>query len=167
MRLNSSLMAGGPRDISVVAYFTDPSEFTGGDLEMVLAGSTATEAEMTSSNVSDVGSNGKRSNDEHIVRRRFCAGDTVAFPSKGLEHRVSPVTDGERRSLLLLCRRRCPETVPFIFTLPASDWAADATAVSASAGAEQHMLGAEQEEGEDEEEPLKPTPVALATGASG
>ena len=37
--------------------------------------------------------------------QRFGAGASVAFPSKTLEHRVTPVTRGERRSLLLLCRR--------------------------------------------------------------
>eukprot|EP00974_Lingulodinium_polyedra_P031787 3062115-Lingulodinium_polyedra.AAC.1 len=35
---------------------------------------------------------------EDIVRRRYPAGDAVAFPSKHLEHRVTPVTRGERRS---------------------------------------------------------------------
>lgn len=40
-----------------------------------------------------------------LVRLRTGAGSAVAFPSKTLEHRVTPVTRGERRSLLLLCRQ--------------------------------------------------------------
>ncbi len=41
----------------------------------------------------------------HLVRLRTGAGGAIAFPSKALEHRVTPVTRGERRSLLLLCRQ--------------------------------------------------------------
>lgn len=106
---------GGPRDISVVAYFTDSSDFAGGDLEMFVPtddGTTPTNAEQVE--------HPKSCNPEYIVRRRFSAGDAIAFPSKGLKHRVTAVTDGQRRSLLLLCRRRSQGTIPHIF--PPSDW---------------------------------------------
>ncbi len=67
-----------PRLVSVVAYFTDPATYQGGDLELKVA-------------------------PDQVVTRRYLPGAAVAFPSKVLEHRVTPVTRGERRSLLLLC----------------------------------------------------------------
>jgi hypothetical protein len=43
-----------------------------------------------------------------VVGRRFGIGAAVAFPSKITRHRVTQVTRGERRSLLLLCSARGP-----------------------------------------------------------
>mmetsp|Transcript_51990 Transcript_51990/g.97516 ORF Transcript_51990/g.97516 Transcript_51990/m.97516 type:complete len:236 (-) Transcript_51990:66-773(-) len=78
--------ASGPRDISVVAYFTDPSTYEGGDLQMLLPQ--------------------KEQDEKKLVTRRFSPGNAVAFSSKFLKHCVTPVTAGERRSLLLLCSDR-------------------------------------------------------------
>jgi hypothetical protein len=65
------------RLISVVAYLTPPEEFEGGELEM---------------KVGDV-----------VVSKRYGPCYAVAFPSKTLKHRVTPVTKGSRRSLVLIC----------------------------------------------------------------
>lgn len=114
----------GPRDISVVAYFTPPGEYEGGELQIKLdadAAAPAAAAPPQSAASSLAGADGEAAAvaapaaspqaagggaaAPRVVRRIFPAGATVAFPSKTLEHRVTPVTSGHRRSLLLLCRR--------------------------------------------------------------
>jgi hypothetical protein len=65
------------RLISIVAYLTEPDQFEGGTFEMKV--------------------------DDTVISRRYRAGYAVAFPSKQLEHRVTPVTKGTRRSLVLIC----------------------------------------------------------------
>lgn len=85
--------ARGPRDISLVAYFTEPEVYEGGTLQL----------DLSSVNRSDPQTPGDDESCESILERRFRPGDAVAFPSKTLRHRVTPVTAGERRSLLMLC----------------------------------------------------------------
>eukprot|EP01052_Picozoa_sp_SAG31_P060841 SAG31_NODE_19975_length_587_cov_0.870902_1_plen_84_part_10 len=72
------------RLISVVAYFTSPSEYEGGVLQV----KTPT---------SGVGT-------FEVQSKQYEPGCVIAFPSKTLEHGVKPVTRGERRSLLLIVR---------------------------------------------------------------
>eukprot|EP00927_Polykrikos_kofoidii_P068207 TRINITY_DN63576_c0_g1_i1.p1 TRINITY_DN63576_c0_g1~~TRINITY_DN63576_c0_g1_i1.p1 ORF type:complete len:238 (+),score=38.23 TRINITY_DN63576_c0_g1_i1:153-866(+) len=86
--------ASGPRDISVVAYFSEPQTYEGGSLELKVP----VAVELLESPEAETRT--------ELVERRFAPGDAVAFPSKLLEHRVTPVTSGERRSLLLLCSSR-------------------------------------------------------------
>ena len=69
------------RRVSVVAYLTDTALYEGGELQMKAAG------------------------DDHAgdtICRRYGPCSAVAFPSRSLEHGVTPVTRGERRSLLLI-----------------------------------------------------------------
>ena len=101
----------GPRDISVVAYFTDPSEYEGGELQLQCDASLA-RLPSASDRAFALAADQSPPEDARalpettqLLRLRFGAGASVAFPSKTLEHRVTPVTKGERRSLLLLCRR--------------------------------------------------------------
>jgi len=71
------------RKVSVVAYFTDPNEYEGGKLQIEIP-------------AADGEDNGR------IEMRTYGPGWVVAFPSKGLRHCVTPVTKGERRSVLLI-----------------------------------------------------------------
>eukprot|EP00941_MAST-03F_sp_MAST-3F-sp1_P003361 g3361.t1 len=67
------------RLISVVAYFSNPSDFVGGDLEIELSSG--------------------------IQKVSGCeCGAAIAFLSNKLRHRVTKVTEGQRRSCLLLTR---------------------------------------------------------------
>ena len=75
------------RRISVVAYFSDTVDYEGGVLQMKLHAQD-------------------RQRQQRQVERRYAPGWAVAFPSTKLEHRVTPVTQGERRSLLLIAGQR-------------------------------------------------------------
>lgn len=73
------------RRISVVAYFTPPAEYEGGVLQIKMPAS------------------GSPSKAEHeVLQKQYGPGCAFAFPSTALEHGVTPVTKGERRSLLLI-----------------------------------------------------------------
>eukprot|EP01062_Namystynia_karyoxenos_P047569 TRINITY_DN35950_c0_g1_i1.p2 TRINITY_DN35950_c0_g1~~TRINITY_DN35950_c0_g1_i1.p2 ORF type:complete len:240 (+),score=93.13 TRINITY_DN35950_c0_g1_i1:92-721(+) len=69
---------GDGRLVSVVVYFTDPAQYSGGRLLIRPSGGGGT---------------------EELTPR---PGQGVAFPSARLEHCVEPVVAGERRSLLLI-----------------------------------------------------------------
>ena len=66
-----------PRLVSVVGYLSQEGEFQGGQLQMELQNGC-------------------------IAQRDYSRGNVVVFRSKKLRHVVTPVTDGERRSFLLL-----------------------------------------------------------------
>lgn len=73
------------RRISVVAYFTPPAEYEGGVLQIKMPAT---------------GSQSKA--EQEVLHKQYAPGWAVAFPSRSLEHGVTPVTKGERRSLLLI-----------------------------------------------------------------
>jgi len=97
----------GPRAISVVVYFTDPCTYEGGDLQLKVGGAGAGTGPAAAGPTGEV--------DGGVLTRRYPPGAAVAFPSKVLEHRVTPVTRGERRSLLLLCAPRPSEPATWSF----------------------------------------------------
>jgi predicted 2-oxoglutarate/Fe(II)-dependent dioxygenase YbiX len=76
--------ANGPRDISLVAYFTDPDAYTGGQLEINLNPPAAISG-------GDTAAAGLTEPTRDVCVRRYAAGSIVAFPSKLLEHRVTAV----------------------------------------------------------------------------
>eukprot|EP00746_Dinoflagellata_sp_MGD_P090997 gnl/MRDRNA2_/MRDRNA2_36001_c0_seq1.p1 gnl/MRDRNA2_/MRDRNA2_36001_c0~~gnl/MRDRNA2_/MRDRNA2_36001_c0_seq1.p1 ORF type:complete len:330 (-),score=70.53 gnl/MRDRNA2_/MRDRNA2_36001_c0_seq1:31-1020(-) len=78
------------RRISVVAYFTPPAEYEGGVLQI-----NPTDIKMQ-------GSGTPSTAQQEILHKQYGPGWAVAFPSRSLEHGVTPVTKGERRSLLLI-----------------------------------------------------------------
>ena len=93
-------MAEDPRrQVSVVAYFTTPSTYTGGILQVKLPAPFAHGSAAANAVTETAG--GARPAVE-VMQKRYEPGWAVAFPSKTLEHGVTPVTDGERRSLLLI-----------------------------------------------------------------
>jgi hypothetical protein len=105
---------GDGRDISVVAYFTDPTEYAGGTLELRTGAEGSTAEGSTAEGSTAEGSTAEGSTAEGstaegstapggVERLRCPRGSAVAFRSAVLEHRVTEVTRGERRSLLLLC----------------------------------------------------------------
>eukprot|EP00933_Yihiella_yeosuensis_P028160 TRINITY_DN21965_c0_g1_i1.p1 TRINITY_DN21965_c0_g1~~TRINITY_DN21965_c0_g1_i1.p1 ORF type:complete len:237 (-),score=46.48 TRINITY_DN21965_c0_g1_i1:74-751(-) len=103
----------GPRDLSVVAYFTDPDTYEGGDLEIQLprssllldptpgsmevkpkesgegdgAAACTKKCELATAADSKESEASAAEDDVLIVRRRFAPGHVVAFPSKTLMHR--------------------------------------------------------------------------------
>jgi hypothetical protein len=93
------------RRVSVVAYFTPPAAYEGGVLQMKVppvgaaAASAACGAGADEVGGGGGGGGGARS---RVLERRYEAGWAVAFASTSLEHGVTPVTAGERRSLLLI-----------------------------------------------------------------
>lgn len=116
-----------PRLVSVVAYLSGSEEFEGGKLLMETARvSTSLDEANTSATspcfldvnlaindkLQDMGASTAAREVEarpsptslppNIAERRYSRGCAVAFPSKTLRHTVTPVTAGERRSVLLL-----------------------------------------------------------------
>ena len=89
------------RRVSVVTYFTDPAKFEGGTLELRTEESHGAAVAPRDEAASTPGAE-DAAPAGGIVSRRYYPGWAVAFPSKTLEHRVCPVTSGERRSLLLI-----------------------------------------------------------------
>ena len=82
------------RRVSLVTYFTEPSEFEGGTLQMKIPGGD------------EVTPGGECGPGEVIIERRYGMCSAVAFPSSTLWHNVTPVTAGERRSMLLIAGHR-------------------------------------------------------------
>lgn len=71
------------RLVSTVAYFTEPCEYKGGVLQLKL----------------------REGGVDRVVDKQYKPGWCVAFPSSTLEHGVTPVVEGERRSMLLIAGR--------------------------------------------------------------
>ncbi|CAE7288000.1 unnamed protein product [Symbiodinium natans] len=61
------------RRLSLVLMLSAPGDFSGGELELNLAGT---------------------------ARPRLCAGDAIIFPAETVEHRVAPVETGMRQTLV-------------------------------------------------------------------
>lgn len=91
-----------PRLVSVVAYLSDQSEFTGGQLEMEVSSANEKDENHEKGGKCEAEEKDRDENKTRIVSRSYTRGWAVAFPSKSLRHVVRPVVAGERRSFLLL-----------------------------------------------------------------
>jgi len=79
------------RRVSLVCYFTERIQFEGGVLQIKLPkeGVPSTQGEHLGPG-------------EEIISRRYGPGACVAFPPSSLWHNLTPVSKGERRSMLLI-----------------------------------------------------------------
>lgn len=93
----------GQGAISILTYFDEPSTYEGGYLEMKVprckGGAGGGETPV-------IGPKTEKEDEEStmVLQRRFPPGDVVAFPSATFMHRVTPITSGRRRCLLLICQ---------------------------------------------------------------
>ena len=115
-RWHRDAQPGDGRLVSLVLYLSPSDAYVGGELQIrpspspspgPVPGRGASRAPRGGGDDGDGDGGGDAARRPPALHRyRFEPGDVIAFPSCDLEHCVTPVTYGERRSVLLLVGRR-------------------------------------------------------------